>query len=180
MLCEYYFSDGEDMDTITYMTNPPIMLSNSSDPNAVPVLGGAYYDYVGTCNGPSKDNYPLVGTPFLTYAGDNHGSGTESVLFNLIDFKTQNPSSINIEFAFTAVWYGTAGVNPVYMKATLWKGGTPLFDGPNYTWTNPTASATSIINSSGVIITQVSQICEPFTLVSNLQYNINTHNGQFL
>jgi hypothetical protein len=185
MLCEYYFTDGSDMDTVTYMTVPSIMETTSSDPNPhIGPVNGKYYNYVGTCNvSSSGPQYPLSpATPFLTYGGDNRSAnGTESVLFNLIEFKSQNPSVTNIEFAFTADWYGDVGVNPVTMRATLWKGGTPIYlDDPDYTWINPSATGTYSVNSSGQVITLNIQACEPYELVSNLQYNINTFNGQFI
>jgi hypothetical protein len=185
MLCEYYFTDGTDMDTVTYMTVPSIMETTPSDPkpNIGPV-NGKYYNYVGTCaRSNSGPQFPYSGaTPFLTYGGDNRSaSGTESVLFNLIEFKIQNPSVTNIEFAFTSDWYGDVGINPVTMRATLWKGGTPIYlDDPDYTWINPTAIGVYYVNSSGQVITLNVQDCEPYELVSNLQYNINTYNGQFL
>jgi len=180
MLCEYYFTDGTDMDTVSYMTVPSIMESSSSDPNAIGPVNGKYYDYVGTCalssSGPQFPFSPA--TPFLIYGGDNLGTGTESILFDLIEFKNQNPSTVNIEFAFTADWYGTIGTNPVYMRATLWKGGTPVQNG--FTWENTTATGTYLVESNGTIITLNVQDCEPYELVSNLQYNLNTKTGQFI
>jgi hypothetical protein len=186
MLCEYYFTDGTDMDTVSYMTVPSIMESTSSDPNAIgPVSGsGKYYNYVGTCAvSDSGPQFPLSPTtPFLTYGGDNRSAnGTESVLFNLLEFKIQHSGVTNIQFAFTADWYGSVGNNPVTMKATLWKGGAPIyFDDPDYTWTNPTATGTYSVNSSGQVITLNVQDCEPYELVSNLQYNLTTYQGQFI
>jgi len=184
MLCEYFFTDGTDMDTVTYMTVPSIMETTPSDPNPnIGPVNGKYYNYVGTCAvSDSGPQYPLSpSTPFLTYGGDNRSaSGTESVLFNLIEFKSQNPGVVNIQFAFTADWFGDVGINPVIMKATLWKGGTPIYFGdPDYTWTNPTATGTYSVNSIGQVITLNVQDCEPYELVSNLQYNTSTYQGQF-
>jgi len=181
MLCEYYFTDGSDMDTVTYMTVPDIMLSTSGGTNAVQVTNGDYYNYVGTCGvSDSGPQYPLSpGTPFLTYGGDNlTSSGTESVLFDLVEFKNQNPGAGNIEFVFTADWFGTAGTNPIYMRATLWKGGTPVEN--EFTWENPTASATRFVESSGTVTTLNIQECGPYELVSTLQYNISNFQGQFI
>ena len=183
MLCEYYFTDGTDMDTVSYMTVPSIMESTSSDPDAIgPVSGsGKYYNYVGTCAvSDSGPQFPLSPTtPFLIYGGDNRSaSGTESVLFDLIVFKNQNPGVVNIQFAFTADWYGNVGTNPIYMRATLWKGGTPVQVG--FTWANPTATGTYLVESNGTVTTLSVQNCEPYELVSNFQYNINTFNGQFI
>lgn len=181
MLCEYYFSDGTDMDTVTYLTVPSVMESTISDPNAIGPVNGKYYDYVGTCGvSSSGPEFPLLpATPFLTYGGDNREStGTESVLFDLVEFKSQNPGTVNIEFAFTADWYGSPGTNPIYMRATLWKGGTPVQ--VDYTWINTTATGTYLVESNGTVTTLSVQDCEPYELVSNLQYNITTYNGQFI
>ena len=183
MLCEFYFNDGADMDTVSYMTIPSIMETTSSDPNAIGPVNGKYYLYVGTCSySDSGPQFPLSpSTPFLTYGGDNRGTGTESILFDLVEFVNQNPSTVNIEFAFTADWYGTSGTNPVTMRATLWKGGTPIYFGdPDYNWTNPTATGTYLVESNGTVITLNVQDCEPYELVSKLQYNINTKSGQFI
>jgi hypothetical protein len=183
MLCEYFFTDGRDMDTVSYMTVPSIMESTSSDPDAIgPVSGsGKYYNYVGTCAvSSSGPQFPLSPTtPFLIYGGDNlTSSGTESILFDLIEFKNQNPGTVNIEFAFTADWYGSVGANPIYMRATLWKGGTPVQVG--FTWENTTATGTYLVESNGTVTTLSVQNCEPYELVSKLQYNVNTFSGQFI
>ena len=181
MLCEYYFTDGVDMDTVSYMTVPSIMESNVSDPNAIGPVNGKYYNYVGTCAASdSGPQFPLSpATPFLTYGGDNREStGTESVLFDLIEFKTQNPGTVNIEFSFTADWYTTPGTNPIYMRATLWKGGTPVQVG--FTWENTTATGTYLVESNGTVTTLNVQDCQPYELVSNFQYNISNFQGQFI
>ena len=181
MLCEYYFTDGTDMDTVTYMVVPSIMESNVSDPNAIGPVGGKYYNYVGTCSSSdSGPQFPLdPATPFLIYGGDNREqSGTESVLFDLVEFKVQNPGIVNIGFSFTADWYGTPGLNPIYMRATLWRGGTPVQNG--YTWENPTATNTYYVESNGHVATLNVQDCQPYEQVSIFQYNISNFEGQFI
>ena len=100
MVVEYFFSDGYDMDTMTYISNPSVMLTDVNDPNAVQMTNGSYYDYVGTCG--ASDSGPMypndgINTPYLTYGGDNQGVGTEAALFDLTQFKIQNPSATNIE-----------------------------------------------------------------------------------
>ena len=181
MVVEYFFSDGYDMDTMTYISNPSIMLSNSGDGNAVQMTGGNYYDYVGTCgasdSGPQFPN-DGINTPYLIYGGDNQGVGTEAALFDLTQFKFQNPSATNIEITYTATWYSTLGTNPVILKATLWKAGTPIQNG--FTWDNPTASGTKMVESNGKVITSFLQSCEAFEEVGKFQFNIINYNGQFV
>ena len=178
MVVEYFFTDGLDTDTITYISNPSIMLSNSGDSNAVQVTGGNYYDYVGTCAGPSMDTYPYTGTPYLIYGGDNHGTGAEAVLFDLNQFKIQNPSSHNIEITFTSTFYSQVGVNPVFLKATLWKGGTPEADG--YTFINTSATDTFFVESTGTTMNLFTQNCVPFQEMGKFEFNTLTYNGYFV
>jgi hypothetical protein len=174
MVVEYFFTDGTDMDTMAYLTNPAIM--NNDFGNALPG------DYVGTCassaNGPQ---FPNDGThaPYLIYGGDNtSSSGTEAVLFDLVEFKNQRPSDHNIEITFTSTWYGTPGQEPVIMRATMWKSGTP--EQVDYTWTNTTAIANQSVQSDGTIITSNTQNCEAFEQVAKFVYNTQTYDGYFV
>jgi hypothetical protein len=181
MVVEYFFSDGYDMDTMTYISNPSVMLTDVNDPNAVQMTNGSYYDYVGTCG--ASDSGPMypndgINTPYLTYGGDNQGVGTEAALFDLTQFKIQNPSATNIEITYTATWYGTIGSNPVTLRATLWKGGTPIQDG--FTWVNPTATDMRMVQSDGAIITSFLQTCEAFEEVGRFEFNTLSYYGYFL
>lgn len=173
MVVEYFFTDGTDMDTMTYISNPVIM--NNDFGNALPG------DYVGTCayssNGPQFPNDGIL-TPYLIYGGDNNGNGTEAVLFNLLEYKSQRQWDTNIEITFTATWFSTVGVQPVIMRSTMWKGGTPIQDG--YTFTNSTATDTLMVQSNGKIITSNTQNCEAFEEVNKFQFNITNHQGQFI
>ena len=184
MLVEYYFTDGQDTDTVTYISSPSIMLSNSGDTvNPVTeVSGGAYYNYVGTCGAsssgpifPDEDGH----TPYLTYGGDNHGLGAEAVLFDLNEFKVQNPSVNNFEFTYTATYYTDLGQNPMIIRATLWQGGTPILDDGNYTFVNPTATGTFYVQSTGTTCYANIQQCAPFQQIAKLNYNITSHDGFF-
>ena len=173
MLVEYFFNDGTDMDTMTYISNPAIMNNNFGS-----ALPG---DYVGTCaesnNGPQFPN-DGVNNPYLIYGGDNTGVGTEAVLFNLLEYKNQRPSDTNIEITFTATWYGTPGINPVKMRATLWKGGTPVQDG--YTFTNQSYTNMTMVESNGKVITSNTQACEAFEEVGVFQFDITNYQGQLI
>lgn len=178
MVVEYFFTDGEDMDTMTYISNPAIMSNDFNNING-PLPG----DYVGTCassaNGPQFPNDGL-NTPYLIYGGDNlNKTGTEAVLFDLNEFKNQNTGITgNIELTFTATWYTTPGVEPVIMRSTMWKGGTPTQSG--YTYVNTTATATKMVQSNGKVVTSNTMNCEAFEEVNKFQFNITTYNGQFI
>ena len=174
MVVEYFFSDGSDMDTMTYISNPAIM--NNDFGNSLPG------DYVGTCalsaNGPSNGNWT---DPFLLYGGDNTGTGTEAILFDLNKFKTQYPSTTDLELTFTATWYVTPGINPVIMRATMWKKDNinlPIQDG--YTFVYPESVETKMVQSGGKVITSNTQNCEAFEEVNKFQFNITNYHGQFI
>ena len=80
-----------------------------------------------------------------------------------------------------AGWYGTVGTNPVFIQATLYKGGTMVADPGNYTFYNNTFTAAYGAVSSGVPITlDLNTSCVDGEPVKSLQYNVNTFNGQFI
>lgn len=169
MLCEYSFTDGTDMDTQTYISIPNVMsFSDQQDQG-----------YIGTCaQSDFRVYFPDGVNPILTYGGDNREStGKESVLFNLTTFKNQYFWINNLELTFTSIWYSEIGENPVTIKATLWKGGTPIQDG--YTFVNPSATNTQIVESTGRVINTLTQDCVPFDLVSKFEFNTLTFNGRF-
>jgi hypothetical protein len=135
--------------------------------------------YIGTCaQSDFRVYFPDGVNPILTYGGDNREStGKESVLFNLTTFKNQFFWINNLELTFTSIWYSEIGENPVTIKATLWKGGTPIQDG--YTFINPSATNTQIVESTGRVINTLTQDCVPFDLVSKFEFNTLTFNGRF-
>ena len=185
MKVEYFFTDGQDTDTITYITNPSVMLSNSGDTvNPVTqVSGGEYYNYVGTCGASSSGpQFPDDGinTPYLIYGGDNHGLGAEAALFDLNEFKIQNSGVTNIEITYTATYYTVLGYNPIFLRATLWKGGTPVLDDGNYTFINPTAVSTFYVESTGTTCYANIQQCAPFQEIGRFEFNTQTYNGYFV
>jgi hypothetical protein len=173
MLVEYFFSDGEDMDTMTYISNPAIMNNDFAD--------GLQGDYVGTCNAEPVYSFPTSGNPIITYGGDNHGNGTEAILFDLTQYKLYSGATNDIELTFTATWYGIPGSNPVIMRSTMWKS-----DGLNYpvqngyTFEYPQSTQTLMVESNGKVITSNTQNCEAFEEVAKFQFNVITHNGQFI
>jgi len=182
MVVEYFFTDGEDMDTMTYISNPAIMSNDFG--NSAPG------DYVGTCafsaNGPQFPNDGL-NTPYLIYGGDNlNKTGTEAVLFDLNEFKIQNPNVTgitagDIELTFTATWYTLTGSTPVIMRSTMWKKDGVNLPTPNgFTFEYPTAIETLMVQSNGKIITSSTKNCESFEEVAKFQFNITSHDGQFI
>jgi hypothetical protein len=125
----------------------------------------------------------------MSWGGDNLGTGSESVLIDLKEFRERyplatNPLATSIVVDLRAYWNGSVGVSPVSLNATLWKGGTPEKNGCNpipsgfSCWTNPTSTQPPfIINSVGRQITSRSSTCGQ--RVATLTYNLETGVGAF-
>jgi hypothetical protein len=161
----YAFNDGTDLDTRTRVSVPNIGQTG-------------FTESIGWC---VESVWPTSGTPILTWGGDNTGTGFESVLINLIEFKTQYPGQNTILIDANAGWYGTVGTNPVSIEATLYKGGTMVADPDNYTFYNNTYTAAYGAVSSGKSITlDLFTSCIDGEPVKSLQYNVSTFNGQFI
>lgn len=162
LMIQYEFTDGQDLDTRTRIVTPDIGQDITDE-------------YIGfgasSCNSGTYDFNGIYPTS-ATYSGnnyilkhgcDNKGTGFETVLINLINFKSSviNPTHYNaseITIDCRAWWYKTVGTNPVKLNLTLWKGGTivqPTFDTgqpTSYTFTNTEPDNTLIIKSSGKVI----------------------------
>ena len=167
IMLTYQFTDGLDLDIRTRIVSPDVGQNTQSS-----YLGWGRQIF-----------WPLVGTPYLIWGGDNTGTGYESVLVNLNQFKTMFPSATEILMDSRAFWYRTIGVNPVKIAATLWKGGAPVKDGcGNFCWTNPTAINTFYISSVNKVITSngsPDKTLTPGERVATLRYNLITGNGVF-
>lgn len=165
IIVSYSFTDGTDLDTRTRISNPDI---GQNDPQT----------YLGWCRG---IQYPdNGGTPILTWSGDNTGQGFESVFINLIEFKNQYPSETSLTIEMNAMWYGDLGTNPVVMDVMLYKGGTVSLIESDFLFINQGYSGIYGVASNGTVVTLQSQECLDQQLVAKLQYNLNTHNGQFI
>jgi len=161
----YAFNDGTDLDTRTRVTVPDI------GQNSLP-------DYIGWC---CSEQWPTSGNPILTWGGDNTGTGFESVLIDLIQFKSDYPSQNIITINANAGWYGTVGTNPVYIQAKLYKGGTMVADPDNYTFNNEGFTAAYGAISTGEVVTlDLFTSCVDGQDVRSLEYNLINYNGRFI
>ena len=113
----YTFADGRDLDTRTSVVAPA---------NQTGMLGWSRDGQIGN---------------YLTWGGDNTGTGVESVLFNAVEFRQSFPALTSITLNFAAFWYGVVGVLPVSIDITSYVGGQMVKFG--YSWNNPTATATN-------------------------------------
>jgi hypothetical protein len=80
----------------------------------------------------------------------------------------------------SAMWYGTLGGNPVIMDVMLYKGGTVSLVQSDFLFINEGYTGIYGVASSGTTVTLQSQECFDQQLVTRLQYNITTYNGQFI
>lgn len=156
IMVTYQFTDGVDLDT----------RSGIRVPNVGQTIAGNYLGFGG------KGQWPTSGTPYLTWGGDNLGTGFESVLINVNAFKTANPSATEITVDLRAHWYSTVGTNPVNVEATLWRGGNPVKSG--FIWTNSTALETLVVESVGKQVTNRYNNPER---IATFNYNFSTGEG---
>jgi hypothetical protein len=163
----YAFTDGADLDTRTRISNPDI------GQNDLP----AYIGWNRLNEFPESSE-----TPILKWAGDNTGTGFESVLIDLIQLKSQFPqfSGSTITIDMNAMWYGSLGSNPVVMDVMMYKGGSMSLDGDAYLFVNNTYTGLYGVASTGTIVTLVSQNGEDQELVARLQYNLSNYIGNFI
>jgi hypothetical protein len=106
----------------------------------------------------------------IDFAGDNTGTGLESILIDINKIKTLYPAQDVIVVDCRAFWYHTVGVNNVNLKAVFYKGGTMIKNTPdNFKYTNPTATDALVYDTLGI------QIPGPITPVATSKgYRIAT------
>jgi hypothetical protein len=161
----YAFNDGTDLDTRTRVTVPDI------GQNTLP-------DYIGWC---CAEQWPTSGNPILTWGGDNTGTGFESVLIDLIQFKSDYPGQNIITINANAGWYGDVGTNPVYIQAKLYKGGTMVAVPADYTFVNEGyTSAYGAISTGQVVTLDLFTNCVDGQNIRSLEYNLTNYNGRFI
>lgn len=162
MMLTYEFTNGSDLDTRTRIVSPFVGQDTQNE-------------YLGW---DVQSQWPTTGTAYLTWGGDNTGTGFESVLVNLNQFSTVNPSATELVIDLRAFWFGTVGTNNVNVAARLWKGGTPTKSG--YLWTNSTATGTYNIDSVGKQVTSTGAPNKSLSSgqrIATLTYNLTTGQG---
>lgn len=156
----YEFLDGRDLDTRTGIALPDVGQSTTAN-----LLGWGV-----------KSVFPAAPSTFITWGGDNTGTGFESVLMDLAKFRELHPSIGEITIDCRAQWYSLVGSLPVNISVKMWKGGTPVKSG--YIWTNPTASYENTVPSTGKLITLKSTSnLSSGQRVATFKYNLNTTEG---
>jgi hypothetical protein len=166
MVLTYQFTDGSDLDTRTRIVSPNVGQTEQ-------------IDYLGWGRQPS---WPNEEPYYLIWGGDNTGTGFEAVLVDLTKFREQYPEETQVVIDARAFWYGTTGVQPVNVEATLYKGGEMITQGPDgtpaHSFTNPTADATYTISSVSKVVTAASRE-NTFSgeRIATLAYNLVTNTG---
>lgn len=172
IMLTYEFTNGRDLDTRTRIVTPNVGQTSQS----------TYLGWARQQQWPSPSQ-----TPFEVYGGDNMGTGFESVLIYIPRLVAAYPSTTEIVVDLRAFWHSTGivGTNPVLVAGTLWRGGTPVFNGcvaagKPFCWTNPTAAATFTIDSVGKVITAVSgSASSSGERVATLTYTLANGSGVF-
>lgn len=129
---EWYFrAPGKDLDIRAKIVSPNVGQTT----------------YVGYRDTGQIDRWPASGTAYLIWAGDNEGTGTENCAVNIEAIKNDYPSTRYIVVECRAIWgtdeIGAHPYNPVYLKGTIWEGGSPVDAGTYFI--NPTAQSTASI-----------------------------------
>lgn len=187
LMVQYEFTDGQDLDTRTRIVTPDI-----GQDTTVEYIGyGANY-CSGSGDYATAGIYPLgSGNNYiLKHACDNTGQGFEAVLINLNNFTAAYPAENEITVDCRGWWYNTVGTNPVKLNVTLWKAGTivpPTFNNnalsTHFTFTNPTATGTLELKSSGSTVQgpNVSSTTAPLSnnayRIGVIKYNLTTNVG---
>jgi hypothetical protein len=166
IMLKYIFTDGNDLDTRSRIITP-----TTSD----------YLGWARLSRWPeSPSNIILDWGGDNTGPGDPTGASAETILINLINYRTTYPSNDLIEIECRCFWYGSVGVNPVTVEATLWKGGTVIKGTPPYQFSNPTATNTAIIDSISKVITLFTRTSSTDgEYIAKFGYNNSTNIGQF-
>jgi hypothetical protein len=181
IMLTYEFTDGVDLDTKTLLSK----YTTSTGSVVSPVPGQTTpADYLGfAVNGNSVTDFPeSVPVPILTWGGDNKGTGFESVLINVKQFRLNYPTAISFVIDARCLWFrpNEKGINPVIIAAKLWKGGEPVQNGcDGFCWVNPNPTDTYDIDSVGVTITSTDRTCgeRAATLTYNLQTKVGVLNN---
>lgn len=173
LVLTYNFTDGQDLDTRTRIVTP-----NVGQNTVAQCIGWGVMNSFPT-NG-SLGAIPI--DSLIDFAGDNTGTGLESILINIDKIKTQYPEEDTVVIDCRAFWYNTVGTNNVNLKAVFYKGGAMIKNSPeNYKYTNPTAIDTLEYDTLGLQIPgPTSQVATSKGYrIATFTYTISTGVGVF-
>jgi len=173
LVLTYNFTDGMDLDTRSRIVTPDVGQNAVAD-----CLGwGVRASYPSAGGGLTE----IPSDALIDFAGDNTGTGLESILINIQNIIADNPGEDTIVVDCRAFWYNTVGTNPVSLKAVFYKGGTMIKGSPSFTYNNTTADDSLIYETPGKIIpgpiTPVAT--SEGTRIATFTYTISTGTGFF-
>ena len=132
------FDTGTDLDIRCRLLNPGVG-QNFLD------------DYLGYTGASSVSAWPIAGTAYLVWGGDNTGTGSEAVAVNIAAIKSAYPAQQYIIIECRGNWYAAVGTTPVKLTAKIFENGSIV--GPSsFTFTNPTATKTRLIEGLSVFV----------------------------
>lgn len=165
MVITYQFTDGMDLDTRTKFVDPTEYVYGTND-----YMGWARAGEVWFIDGVGYRDVAV-------WAGDNQGTGYESVLVDISAMRSLYDEISTIKIDCRSFWYVTVGLNKVVLAVDLYRGGTmEVHD--NYLWTNPTATESKSLGFTTKAVTLKSK--DPSTngeRVCVMNYNIKTGAG---
>jgi hypothetical protein len=173
LVLTYNFPDGRDLDTRSRIVIPNIGQVLQSD-----YLGwGARSSF--PISTPVTDTIPA--TALVDWAGDNTGTGLESIFIDISKIKVAYPSDDVIVIDCRAFWYGLIGVNPVNLLAKFYKGGAMIKTSSLFSYTNPTAIDTLTFNTEGIFVPGPVNTNAAFSgyRIATFTYTISTNTGVF-
>lgn len=139
---EFYFrSPGRDLDIRAKIVSPNVSQTT----------------YLGYRDTGQISRWPATGTALIIWGGDNQGTGSENCAINIEAIKNAYPNTRYIVIECRGIW-GTDNIppywhpsNPVFLKGTIWQGGSLVPTGVGFT--NPTAVSTANIEGVYVNVT---------------------------
>lgn len=169
----YAFDNGSDLDTRTRVVTP----------NIGQVAQANYLGWGLQSSQPVNGTWSPTVIPsnaLLDWAGDNTGTGFESVLLDVQKLKTAYPGVNTFVVDLRCFWFGTVGTDPVFVKAKLYKGGTMVKGALPFQYTNPTAVDSLEFDTDGKLINlKVNVAATSGERFATFSYTISTAVGVF-
>lgn len=171
VIVSWTFTDGLDLDIRCRIIQP---------------FAGQYGvdDYLGYTGGSgqfppeSTIQWPTSGTPIIQWGGDNTGTGTEAVLLDVGAFQSYYPSARYCILECRGNWFNTPGFQRVYLRASLYQGGT--FSSTGYTFENTGYTRGRELDGVGVYVDSNSTDPQVLgDLMGYFVYDTSTGQGQF-
>lgn len=161
VVLKYRWFSGEDLDSLTYITNAIGSMASSINNVKVGYIRNASRQYV-----PSKNNY------LLWWGDDNRVTGEENILLNIKNMKDYYseyiPELLNIEM--DACWFSIVSQTQPIIEVTGYKGGTMSHSGYQFVNNGGEMVAQQTIQAVNMSTTTIHE----YRNVANVKYNKDT------